>query len=228
MRMVVRTCSTWVMLLAVSLSAAARQAPKKGTPPELRITLCVYDDAGLPARLLKDALSDTKAILADAGVDLVAVACTQSASAETCHRDPGPLVVTLRVMRRPVPGSDAETAGSATGPNIAVNYLLVKSLAESYGIFPDRVLGCVIAHELGHVWLGPNSHSSKGVMTARWTDVELETIGHWSVLRFLPSEKRRLRAYLVSQQQMESKPVTTSIILARRNPGDWRPVASLW
>ena len=129
----------------------------------------------------------------------------------------------------PVPGfPDAETAGSATGPHIAVNYLLVKSLAESYGIFPDRILGCVIADELGHVLLGPNSHSSKGVMTARWTDVELQRIGHWSILRFLPSEKQRLRAYVVSQQQMESKPATPSIFLARRNHGDRPPIASLW
>jgi hypothetical protein len=216
------------MLLGVSLSATARQAPKKGTPPEFRITLCVYDDAGLPARLLKDALSDTQAILGDAGVALVPVACTPSATAEACHRDPGPLVVTLRVMRRPVPGSHAETAGSATGLNIAVNYLLVKSLAESDGIFPERILGCVIAHELGHVLLGPNSHSSKGVMTARWTDVQLQTIEHWSVLRFLPSQKQRLRAYVVSQQQMGSDPVPPSIFLARRNPEDWPPTASLW
>src|SRR5579862_2220121 len=115
MRTVPRACSTWALLLAVTLSAMARQAPKKGAPPQLRITLCVYDDAGLPDRLMKHALSDTQAILGDAGVALVPVACTQSVTDESCHRAPGPLVVTLRVMRGPVPGSDADTAGSATG-----------------------------------------------------------------------------------------------------------------
>ena len=228
MRRVFTVCSTWVLLLGASLSAAARHAPKKESPPESRITLCVYDDAGLPARLLQQALSDTQAILGDAGVALVPVTCTPNATAESCHRAPDPLNVTLRVLRRPVPGADADTLGSSTGPKIAVNYSRVERLAESYGIFPDRILGCVIAHELGHVLLGPNSHSARGVMTARWTDGELETIGHWSVLRFLPSEKQRLRAYVVSQQQRECKPATTSIILARRNPEEWRPTPPLW
>jgi hypothetical protein len=30
------------------------------------------------------------------------------------------------------------------------------------------ILGCVIAHELGHLLLGSNSHSGSGIMQPRW------------------------------------------------------------
>ena len=30
------------------------------------------------------------------------------------------------------------------------------------------ILGCVMAHELGHLLLGSNSHSDKGIMLPRW------------------------------------------------------------
>lgn len=215
MRKVFATGLAWGMLLGASFSAAARQAPQSGTEPELKITLCVYDYAGLPAVLLKRALSHTQAILGDAGVALAPVACTQKKAPGACHQDFSPLNVALRVLRRPVPGADAETAGSETGPYIAVNYARVEALAENSGIFPDRILGCVVAHELGHVLLGSNSHSSTGIMAARWTGVELQTL-HSGLLLFLPSQKERLRAYLISQQQLASNPVTSSIVLARR------------
>ena len=32
--------------------------------------------------------------------------------------------------------------------------------------FSARILGCVVAHELGHVLLGPRSHSAEGIMAA--------------------------------------------------------------
>lgn len=216
MRKVFRTCLAWGMLLGASVSAMARQAP------EFKVTLCVYDYAGLPAGLLKRALKHTQAILGDAGVALVPVTCTQQETSGACHQDPSPLNVSLRVVRGPIPGSSAEAAGSETGPYIAVNYSRVEYVAKNYGVFPDRILGCVIAHELGHVLLGSNSHSSTGIMTAHWTGVDLQTM-HWSLLWFAPSQKERLRTYLISQQQpkisehkSQITPVTTFIALPGR------------
>ena len=37
-----------------------------------------------------------------------------------------------------------------------------------------ELLGCVIAHELGHLLLGTASHSQLGLMSAVWQDPELQ------------------------------------------------------
>jgi hypothetical protein len=35
------------------------------------------------------------------------------------------------------------------------------------------ILGCVIAHELGHLLLGPNGHSAGGIMQGEWGPKQL-------------------------------------------------------
>jgi hypothetical protein len=37
-----------------------------------------------------------------------------------------------------------------------------------------RVLACAVAHEIGHLLLGPNSHSERGIMRAEWYPVDFE------------------------------------------------------
>jgi len=54
-------------------------------------------------------------------------------------------------------------------------------------------LGCVIAHEVGHLLLGMNSHSGSGVMQARWDRRQMSQ-AMWSLLLFTPEQSKRIRA----------------------------------
>jgi hypothetical protein len=60
----------------------------------------------------------------------------------------------------------------------------------------DRILGSVMAHELGHLLLGLNSHSVSGLMRARWENDELRCLD-MGTLVFLPEQGKRMRARIV-------------------------------
>ena len=74
--------------------------------------------------------------------------------------------------------------GFATGRDLAsVFYERVKDLAwgaDKDGNEIPLILGNVIAHEVGHLLLGTNSHSPAGIMCANWDQeyVRLAMRGH--------------------------------------------------
>jgi hypothetical protein len=49
-----------------------------------------------------------------------------------------------------------------------------------------------VAHEIGHLLLGPYGHSDRGIMRAPWTEAELE-IARRGGLRFSDREAKRIR-----------------------------------
>jgi hypothetical protein len=107
------------------------------------------------------------------------------------------------VLLRFVPHAAANTRHNqlafSTGPYITVDYSRVKEVADRAGVHVDRMLGCVAAHELGHVLLGSNSHSSSGIMVGSWTRRELKEINDMNIW-FLPFQTKRMRDYIVHQQ----------------------------
>jgi hypothetical protein len=54
-----------------------------------------------------------------------------------------------------------------------VFYGRVEHFSTVWGLFPGEVLGDAIAHELGHLLLGPR-HSRQGIMKAHWTLRDLQ------------------------------------------------------
>jgi hypothetical protein len=200
MSKVLRTCLIWGLLLGVNSPAAAKPAAKTEGEAGLEITVLVYDTVGLPAELLSRSLNQTKAIFGDAGVVVVPIICTQTEPPGDCHRPLDPLTIALRIVPKAVPGSGYEMLGCAFGQYLTVIYPRVEELAEGSDVFLERILGCVVAHELGHVLLGPHSHSVAGIMTARLTEKELRVM-RMMPLRFLPSQKERIRAYMLSQSR---------------------------
>ena len=52
------------------------------------------------------------------------------------------------------------------------------------------ILGCVIAHELGHLLLGSNSHSDEGIMQPRWDPNQVRQLMMGTLL-FTPEQSKR-------------------------------------
>jgi len=82
----------------------------------------------------------------------------------------------------------------SAGYIVDVYYQAVQTLATTRQIEPAPLLGYVIAHELGHLLLGPG-HATKGVMRAAWDLRDLEAISQ-GCLRFSPAEGARMRKVL--------------------------------
>jgi hypothetical protein len=63
-----------------------------------------------------------------------------------------------------------------------------------------QILGYVIAHELGHLLLGSNAHSSLGVMRPHWSRTELQSIS-MGRLSFTADQGRQIYERLEAEAQ---------------------------
>ena len=82
--------------------------------------------------------------------------------------------------------------GFAVGDLASVSFSCVKEEAAKFGVSSYAVLGPVIAHEIGHLLLGQQSHSPTGIMRARWgrRDYEAPPLG---AFMFTPGQAEQIR-----------------------------------
>ena len=73
-------------------------------------------------------------------------------------------------------------------------YFRVTECAEQFSIQTERLLGHVLAHEVGHMLSA--SHSSKGIMRAEWGRDDLKLIG-FSMLEFSSDQAKQMRTALL-------------------------------
>jgi hypothetical protein len=73
----------------------------------------------------------------------------------------------------------------------AISYVAVEQTANSLGADPGDLLGAAIAHEVGHLLLGP-AHSQTGIMRAHFGAREMEMVGRGELL-FDADQAARIR-----------------------------------
>jgi hypothetical protein len=156
----------------------------------------VDDRVGVPAQDLAEAKREVEEIFADAGVSIMWKEGRFPASvAVTITKGLATRQVALMLVNNtddPLPGASGCTLGfAAKRPAVAYTfYNRINEQALLYPINVRRLLGRVIAHELGHVLLPPNSHSLHGIMRGN-IDVGLENPD-----RFTGDQARVIRATL--------------------------------
>jgi len=145
--------------------------------PSPTVTILVYNHTQASAAILAGAEREAGRILGEAGLQPVWLDCLPRDSAadlELCHKAREPIDVVLRVLPGHIQGRLQDTLfGFAFPPALtSVYYEYAGRLASSdTGI--SLMLGCAIAHEVGHLLLGPNSHSLGGIMHGEWGPTEL-------------------------------------------------------
>jgi hypothetical protein len=175
--------------------------------PDPKITLRVYNYAHIGPALLSRSEEETTAIFRQARVETVWVDCPLSGAElerfPACQQGMGRGDFTLRILsaamtqKAPARG---EALGFAlpcpedlTGCYAEVFYQRITDWASGAEISVHQLLGHAIAHEIGHLLLGPNSHSRDGIMRSQWNLNDLRVIARAS-LRFTPEQTERLRA----------------------------------
>lgn len=185
--------------------------PNKGSRP--RVILRIYNYVHLPPRPLMTAEHEAESILAAAGLEARWVDCPTSELEEDryplCAQEMPPVTLVLNILpdtmlhgaisHQDALGLALSCPHEATSCFAYIFYDRIQDWVRQGGTVPSyEILGRTIAHEVGHLLLGPDSHSLTGIMRAAWSPDDLEpTTGgsQWSVL-FTAAQAKRMRTEL--------------------------------
>ena len=181
---------------AVCHAAGQSTAPVVGSP---RLTVRVYNYAAVSRATLAGAEKEASRIFREARIETSWQDCPTSHAEEEafpgCAQLLGPAGVDVRIVPRSMAArleSPRERLGLALPSQSGVAsaawvfFHRVEELARSGIASPSQILACALAHEMGHLLLGPNEHSSVGIMRAHLGPDELKSASQGQLL-FTPS-----------------------------------------
>jgi hypothetical protein len=159
-----------------------------GHSAKAKLTLRVYDYAGVDSVSLGSSEKVAKAIFEAVGIEAIWVDCPASKRKSrvytACDPEMGPADLVLKILPRRMTmklhrsedslGSAHTCPDSEPACELTVFYDRLDGLA-ARGYRPDRILGYVIAHEVAHLLIGPR-HSDEGILRAVWTPSDLQRI----------------------------------------------------
>ena len=196
----------WVVLAALASlhGSAASGRPKQ--EPTIRLAVSVFNDAEVPQKVLQVAQARAETLLHGAGIALTWLDCGTPGNWVQdigCRDIVFPSHLSVRLAR-----NGRHRTGDVFGESFLDdkglgNYasVYVEPLATSKAldvISEGDLLGYVVAHELGHLLLGLDSHSADGVMRAKWDFAALQQVAHGTLI-FSANEAERMRArYLLA------------------------------
>ena len=169
-----------------------------------QMTITIHSDAPIPQDVLEQATQEASRIFHRAGVNSVWIACQHSNAGPSTPPDclsQGDLThLVLHIVPWASQMGDS-TFGVAflseegVGTYSDVFYTPTEDLSRHCGASLGRVLGHVMAHEIGHLLLGTHSHGTVGIMRPQWQGEELRQIGMGTLL-FTAEQTRTMHARL--------------------------------
>ncbi len=210
-------CLTIILAIHLEMLNAAESANKTGNlesksdpdPSILSLTIKVCNQAHVEDAVLRKAKKEAGLIFEELGISTEWLDCPltsdQLPDSPVCQQI-GFAILSLRIFPRlePIQGGFRKTnMGVALVEEqgrvyASIFYQRVMDVAESGRVPTGKVLGHAIAHEIGHLLLGSNSHSMAGLMKARWNDGDLK-LADMGRLHFSPKEGSVMRADVVNR-----------------------------
>jgi hypothetical protein len=194
-----------MQLSHVSISTSAQGTTTTQIGDNYEMTIRVHNYARVPPSVLRQAEQAASSVLHESGVHAVWVECATVPSASTeaaCSRPVTPLVLLLNLLPEPMArrlklhsdafGVAAESSEKGFSFLGSVFYDRVKDCADHERVDLVPLLGSVMAHELGHLLLGTDSHSPSGIMCASWSGKQIHDIEQRG-LSFSTSEAKQLQ-----------------------------------
>ncbi|HJZ66084.1 MAG TPA: hypothetical protein VKD70_17285 [Candidatus Acidoferrum sp.] len=192
-----------------------------------KLTLRVYNYAGLDPSSLASSEKVATSIFQNVGIDPVWVDCPTSklnaVAYQACDSPMGPADFVLRILPR-------NMASKVRHSQDALGFAQICSVSEpacelnifyhriddwaTKGYRADRILGYAIAHEVGHILVGP-SHSDDGIMRASWSPSDLGRISLGLQLDFSRDQSAQLRIALLHRFTPSQQDATIQVSLAR-------------
>ncbi len=220
----------WWLGMVVGLFLMGSAGFGEGTPvaegeSSPRITVTVYNYAQAPSATLDEAEAVAARILERAGIGSSwqehRVTAAGSETIANTLRTRNEVCVTMHIVPQSMAvrlapsqiclGLSVVPGGNKRGDMAYVFYHRVEELARGRNLSAAESLGHAMAHEIGHLLLGVQSHSPTGLMRARWDRSDLlRAATGWLI--FTDAEGVRLRAEVRARQD-ESRAVQTAAAL---------------
>jgi hypothetical protein len=196
--------------IATAVTWASAQSPVDPREPHSKMHVRVYDYAGVPPTVLAKAEQQDGMIFLEARVDVAWENLTPtkdpSQGNPVSPHPAGFAGVDLRIVHHFASTTQAlryDSMGFAVGPDTATLSLAWVEKLASLGIAEEyQVLGGAMAHEIGHLFLGPNSHSPVGIMRAGWNEDDLKRASQ-AGLMFTADEATRIRTEVRHRQELQ-------------------------
>jgi hypothetical protein len=177
--------------------------------PAIRVQVYNYTQAS-PA-ILARAEREASRILGEAGLRTIWLDCSVGHSIavpqDPCQEPLEPTDIVLRVLSEPIQNRFADTVcGFAVVPvyaSVYYDYVLRRAKSDNAEFEVRVILGCVIAHEIGHLLLGSNSHSSSGVMQQRWERKQIRQAVTGTLL-FTPEQAKLIQAETQTRMRLQT------------------------
>jgi hypothetical protein len=191
----------------ISPAFAAEEQPAEAAS-DLRITVAVIDSAHVGADTLARAERDAGRALGYAGISVAWI------EIDTKLPTSLPLeAIVLRIEPEAGPKHNPKALGVALAPGPGGVYASIffdrirESAADpvlsTTGAGLVSLMGHAIAHEIGHLLLGQNSHARHGLMSGDWTVSDLRSLAKGQ-FNFRPDEAKKMRSE-VARRNGESK-----------------------
>jgi len=196
-------------LLLIGLSVELASAEKKPAPEPPAMLISVYDRTGMPPRLLSKAGERTTRIFRKAGIAMVWLDCWPGVCNQLqlayCSGQASSIHLVLTILPEQMAHRLPQTiekfgialAEGGRGSYAYVFFGRIEKFAKEDSLDPAELLGTVAAHEIGHLMLGPESHTASGIMAARWGSNELMQLKTGNLL-FSDEQSDLLRRRLAS------------------------------
>jgi hypothetical protein len=157
-------------------------AHERSPSSAVSLSVSVFNDAGVERSVWSQARSRATEIMRHSGISLTWLDCGFPASQmpdPNCSQILYPTHLSVRIVAKVSPVKEdifGQTFQDAAGEGnyVLVYYAGIKAFRAATTVPTGELLGCVIAHELGHLLLGTASHSPSGLMSGVWQDGELQ------------------------------------------------------
>lgn len=167
-----------------------------GPREKLNLDVIVINAARVPMTVLRRGELETERIFLAAGIEVKWTDCSPGAGQKTtCRNTASSQTLVLQIVASGKTQTDSVYGEAFLGENGRGKYCdiffqRIEQATQVSVLNPSRLLGTVMAHELGHLLLGSQTHSYWGVMKPLWTGENLHEISKGTLL--FSSQQARL------------------------------------
>ena len=212
-----RNCFLFTVLLTLVSADFVLAQSNQETASKFRITVRLFNYAQVANGTLRQAIREAARIFQQAGVEtawLDHTTCLDGRKDPACHQPESPLFLNIHflpqsmsqrlALRSTTFGLALPARGGGFGKISYLFYDRIEEECERKGSLPEHViLGHIMAHEMGHLFLGHGSHSGKGIMRFPWHKADLERASRGGLL-FTRAQGKRIRAQVLKRMRADT------------------------